>query len=297
MRPPLTLVLLAAGLGSRFGGTKQLAPVGPTGELLLDYTIYDARRAGFDGVVCVVRPELEAPLRAHHRPWVEAGLPLDYAHQTVDAAVRRRPWGTVEAVLAADGLVRGCFAVANADDGYGAGAMARLAERLAGADPAAPAFHLVGYRLRDTLSRHGGVTRAVCRLGADDALESLAEVEGLESARGGITGRKGGAPVRLAGDELVSMNLWGFTPAVFDLLGARFDAFRRAHAGDPDAECPLPEAIAEALAAGRATVRVLESPDAWFGLTHAADLEAVRQEIRLRIERGIYPDPLLPERR
>ena len=256
--PSLTLVILAAGLGKRYGGgVKQLAPVGPAGETLLEYTAYDAARAGFTRAVLVVRPGTEPPrLRG-----------LDVA-----VALQSEPLGTAHAVLAAEEAVKSPFAVANADDFYGREAIATMARFLGeGGD----AWAVAGYRLADTLSPEGGVSRAVCRTDADGWLTDIEERRNVTSGC----------------DELVSMNLWAFTPRVFGILRAGFDA----HVKQPSAgEYILPDAVAAVVAAGQGRVRVLPARSQWIGITHAADRPRVAERVARLVEAGVYPSPLWP---
>ena len=256
--PSPTLVILAAGLGKRYaGGIKQLAPVGPRGETLLEYTAFDAARAGFGRAVLVVRPGIEPPrLR---------GL-------EVAVALQAEPLGTAHAVMAAEREVHGPFAVANADDLYGREAVATMARFLGdGGD----AWAVAGYRLADTLSPEGGVSRAICRTDAEGWLT------GIEERRNVTSG----------GDELVSMNLWAFTPALFGILRAGFAA----HRAQPNAgEYILPDAVAKVVAARQARVRVLPARSQWIGITHAADRPRVAERVAQLVASGVYPSPLWP---
>src|SRR5687768_10440904 len=265
--PGPSLVLLAAGMGSRFGGLKQLAAVGPSGETLMDYSIYDALRAGFASAVFVIRPEMEEAFRAFVAGRYGTRLRIATAHQRLDRVPhgvaipesRAKPWGTGHAVLAAEQAVTGPFAVVNADDFYGAEAYQALAEFLLDADPAAvtPTFGLTGYRIGETLSESGGVNRGVLRVSADGMLESVEEVLDITRGADGLAGTADGERHAVPGDALVSMNMWGFSPAVFPILEA---GFRRFHAGADAAraEFLLPTVIREAIARGESRVRVLD---------------------------------------
>jgi NDP-sugar pyrophosphorylase family protein len=302
MKP--TLVVMAAGMATRFGSPKQLVPVGPAGEALLDYTILDAVRAGFGRVVMITRAELQADFRAHIADVIGPGVPVAWVTQRLDdlpggywpPAGRARPWGTAHALRAARRDVTGPFAACNADDYYGPGAFHLLAEHFADTAPTGPPLYaLTGYRLDSTLSPHGGVARAVATTGADRELARLVEVLDLRAdpAGGAITGRSvAGAPLTFTGSELVSMNLWGFGPEVFASLEAQLSAFLPVAGHTADAELRLSDAIGEQVAQGLARVRVLEAPDRWFGLTYAADLAAVRESIAERIAAGVYPADL-----
>ncbi len=287
-----SLVVLAAGLGSRFGGPKQLVPVGPAGETLADYAVHDARRAGIGRVVFVVRPE--------HREVVEVSAARRVRDLEVRVAVqplpeggtRRKPWGTGHAVLAAAPHLPGPFLVANADDFYGASAYAAVADalRAGGAD----AWVLAGYRVRDTVPESGGVSRAACTVDDRGRLMALSELRDVRRAGDDRFTATGPGGVRtLRGDDLVSMNLWGFTPAVLERLRSGFERFVGSAPAD-DAEYLLPDAVADALAAGAARVRVVPVPGPWAGLTHPEDLPVVRRFLAARVAAGAYPSPLAP---
>ena len=278
------LVVLAAGLGSRFGGPKQLSPVGPSGETLLDYAIYDAMRAGFVHAVLVIREELGDALRAHVARVSGGALPVDYVVQQLDGR-RTKPWGTGHAVLAARDAVDGAFAVCNADDYYGPRAYRLLAEHLTAGRSSE--YALAGYRLDQTLSEHGGVARAVASCGPDGLLTRLVEVKDVRRVEGlglGIRGSTAG--------EQVSMNLWGFTPDVFAAIEEQFAAFLAAAGRAPDAEFLLSTALDEQVTAGRARLRVLAAPDRWLGMTFAADVPTVRDTLAALVRSGTYPADL-----
>jgi hypothetical protein len=275
---PLTLVVLAAGLGSRYGGLKQLEAVGPSGETLMDYAFFDAARAGFAAAVVVLRPGMEREFRA----------PLDVrvARQELPAG-RSKPLGTTHAVLAAREEVRGSFCVVNADDFYGRSAYEAVAGSLRGT----PDWVLAGYRLADTLSAAGGVNRAVCRVDAEGCLTGLEEVTAIVRRQSQIVGRAGGCQAWLDQDDLVSMNMWGFTHGGFEVLGARFGEFLARGPG-PAEESLLPTAVGEAIQAGAARVRVVPARSRWIGMTHQDDRPRVMAELRRLVEAGEYPSPL-----
>ncbi len=302
MTPPApTLVVLAAGMGSRYGGIKQLDAAGPGGATLMEYSLYDARRAGFGDVVFVIRDDLAEPFaelaRARfgkHHSWstVIQRLADVPAGVTVPTG-RAKPWGTAHAVLAAAREVRGPFAVLNADDFYGAEAFAALSIFLRDhAQDRPPSWAVVGYRLRDTLSEAGVVNRGVCRIGTDGWLESVEEVTGLEpSADGRYMGQGVSGPRRLDGDALVSMNLWGFTPVVVDLLRDGFVDFFQS-ADSLNGEFLLPTVINHAVRHGAARVRVLDPGSRWFGMTYPADRPRVAAALRQLVAAGQYPERL-----
>lgn len=298
-----SLVVLAAGLGSRFGGTKQLAEVGAHGEAIVDYTISDARRAGFDQVVLIVRRELGTLVETHLARIHGPSLPFRLVYQDDLGAFRAKPWGTGHAVLATRGAVAGAFAVVNADDFYGPAAFETLAVTLR--RPAPYQHVLVAYRLDQTLSAAGPVSRGVCRVrGAE--LVSIEEHYGIErmsdgriTASGG-TGGSGGAGSagiqRVLGEDTpVSMNLWGMRPSIFNELGQAWKQFQvDVERGDspPDAELQLPTVISAAVTAGRASVAVETTQAAWMGVTYPADLAHVQARIATMVAAGSYPSPL-----
>jgi len=294
----LTLVVMAAGLSSRFGRPKQLVSVGPSGESLLDYAVYDAARAGFEYVVLVVRRELAEALRDHARVWFPPKLRVAFVEQRLDDLPasfppprgRVKPWGTGQAVLAAGSVLDGPFAVCNADDFYGAAAFRALAQHLAGDDDV---HALAGYRLDETLSLHGGVARAVCDCDPAGMLRRIVEVTHLRRTDAGIVGRTpDGSDRAFTGGEVVSMNLWGFRPAVLPALAGQFADFLAARGADPDAEFLLATAVNEQLTAGRMRLCVLATSDRWFGLTFAADLAAARSTLAALVAGGVYPTDL-----
>jgi hypothetical protein len=253
--------------------------------------VYDAARAGFRRVVFVIREEVEELFRRHVAEVIVDGMEVVFAHQALEPAApgRTKPWGTGHAVLAAAWGIRGPFAVMNADDYYGADAYRSLFEHLVGgADHA-----LVGYTLRDTMSAHGGVSRAIAELDPRGYLKRLTEVTGLRARDSGFGGRTiAGDSLQLGGDELVSMNLWGFTAVVLPVLQRQFAQFVETRGADPRAEFLLSEAVGAQVAAGEARVRVLETRARWFGMTYSADDDSVKQEIGRLVDAGVYPSNL-----
>ena len=297
----LTLLVLAAGMGSRYGGLKQIDPVGPGGETLLDYSVYDAVRAGFDRVVFIVRGDMESDFRSAVGSKIEQQVPVEYCRQELEMVPgwfsippeRQKPWGTGHAVLAARDAIGGNFAAVNADDFYGAGSYRKLAGHLRQAsDSRRGDYGMVGFRLRETLSDHGTVARGVCR-SRHGLLEQVVELTRIARSgdRAVHTDPKGRAR-NLSGDELVSMNMWGFTPRIFDHLERAFARFLRERGGEDDAEFMIPTLVNDLVAAGQAKVRVLRSSDSWFGVTYREDRDRVRNQIRELVRRGIYPERL-----
>ena len=283
-RPP-QLVILAAGLGSRYGGLKQLEAVGPGGATLMDYSLYDARRAGFGEAVFVIHPDMQEAFRAYaarfegRLPWRAALQRLEDVPPGVTVpSSRAKPWGTAHAVLAAAPLVRGPFAALNADDFYGVEAFAALIDFLrAAAGDRPPSHAIVGYRLQDTLSAAGPVNRAVCQIDQAGWLHTIEEVAGIEP------GSDAGA--------VVSMNLWGFGPTVFETLRAGVAEFFRS--GDTTrGEVLLPAVMRSAVQRGECRVRVLDPGSRWFGITHEADRPPVAAALRALVDAGRYPEQL-----
>ena len=289
--PSYDLVILAAGMGSRFGGLKQVQPVGPAGELIIEYSIYDAWRAGFDRLVLVIRQDIEAEFRATIGRRLESRMAVKYVFQEVGAdSARTKPWGTGHAVLAAKAAVQRPFAVINADDFYGASAYQVLAGHFA----ASQDFAMVGYPLKQTLSEFGTVSRGLCATDPAGRLQHITEITKIQRtpAGGGAYQYAAGVTKVLQGDEIVSMNFWGFTPAVFPQLEQLFADFLAKHGSDPKAEFYLPTAISTLNEHGAAKVALLKSSDAWFGLTYREDIEVTRSALRGLVEDGKYPSPL-----
>ena len=290
-----TLLVLAAGMGSRYGGLKQLDPVGPSGETVLDYAVFDARRAGFGRVVFVIRRDFEEVFRAQIGAKYAGRIAVDYVFQALDAlpaghpvpAGREKPWGTGHAVWCAREAVREPFAVINADDFYGADSFAQLAGFLAApAAPGGPApFAMVGFRLANTLSEHGAVARGICRAGADGLLESITEHTGILAADVG-PGRA------YSGQEIASLNCWGFTPALFAGLDRQLGAFLAERGGEAKAEFYLPTAVSGLIAGREATVRVRPTESTWFGVTYREDKPRVVAAIAELVRAGQYPAKL-----
>ncbi len=289
------LMVLAAGMGSRFGGVKQLDPVGPSGETVMDFAVYDAVRAGVDRVVFVIRRELEQAFHAQIGSRYAGAVPVAYAFQELAALPggrgvpegRTKPWGTGQAVLAAADVVDSPFIVINADDFYGRRAYEGLAGRLAMAS-APGSYSMVGFPLVNTLSEHGTVARGICEV-VDGRLRSVVEHTGLAPDGDGVLDASG---ARFSGAELVSMNFWGLQPDVFGRLETQFGEFLDARGDDPKAELYLPAVIDRLVAEGLASVDVLTSPDQWFGMTYAADRDAVAARLADLVTTGEYPTPL-----
>lgn len=273
---------MAAGMGTRFGGPKQLHPVGPAGETLVDYALFDGRRGGFDRAVIVTRAELAERFDTAiaHQP---AGYEIGIALQQIRAGAK--PRGTVDAVLSARSQLPGAFAVMNADDFYGRDAYRIAADFLR--EPLPPHVHAnVTFPLAQTVSDSGAVIRALCE-GDGTRITRIEEVRGIER-RGDtiVAGER-----RLRGDDRVSMNFWVFQPSILDALEDEFARYMHAHPDDPNAELPLPEAIDPLLASGRLELRRLDAPGPWLGLTHVDDVAFVREGLTRLAAAGVYPTP------
>jgi choline kinase len=291
-----TLLVMAAGLGSRYGGFKQVDRVGPAGEMLLEYAVFDARRAGFRRVVFVIRRELSNAFADLARQ-LPRDLDVSWVYQDPGRIPswfvpppRTKPWGTAHAVLAARDAISAPFIVVNADDFYGMAAY-ELAAAACREAAETGTFALIGLPLQTTLSDHGAVVRGICRL-EGEWLAELDEVYGIERTSAGIRGSTGRGTRALTGAEMASMNLWVFAPTLFDQLAARFEDFLRSRGQDATAEMPLPEAIGELVQTGSARVRAIEAPGPWFGLTHKEDRPKVMGGLGTLHARGDYPNPL-----
>lgn len=289
----LALVVLAAGMGSRYGGLKQVDPVGPSGETMLDYAVFDAIRAGFTRVVFVIRRDFDALFREKVGARYAGRIAVDYVFQSLDALPpgftaptgREKPWGTGHAVWCARDAIQADenFAVINADDFYGADSFAQLGKFLRAAR--GNEFAMVGFRMVNTLSEHGTVSRGVTTFSDDGALRSIVEVHGIGAE---IIG----AGKQYTGAEFVSMNCWGFTPALFRGLDVQFAEFLRTRGVEPKAEFYLPGAVSEMIARGEANVRVLPTESTWFGVTYRDDKPRVQAAIGELVQRQLYPAKL-----
>jgi UTP-glucose-1-phosphate uridylyltransferase len=293
-----TLLVLAAGMGSRYGGLKQIDPVGPGGETIIDYSIFDALRAGFGKVVFVIRKDIEDAFRETVGSRFEKRVPVEYVFQSLDAipsgfivpAGRAKPWGTTHAILVAADAIHEPFAAINADDFYGAQGYRELAGHLTSGSPD---YAMVGFILRNTLSEFGSVARGVCRVAGDDTLQSIIELTKIERDGNGARNTDAdGNVTKLSGDEPVSMNMWAFTPRVFDQLRERFKQFLERSCSDPKAECLIPNTVGDLVRDGQARVKVLRTRDSWFGVTYREDRPRVIESVRALIAAGAYPEKL-----
>ena len=287
-------------MGSRYGGLKQIDPVGPAGETIIDYSIFDALRAGFGKLVFVIRKDIEQQFREIVGARFEKRVAVEYVFQALEdipprftvPAGRTKPWGTTQAILLAADAIHEPFAAINADDFYGAESYRELARHLTSGSAD---YAMVGFILRNTLSDFGSVARGVCQVSGDSYLEHIVELTKIERLGNGARNTApDGTVTKLSGDEPVSLNYWGFTPRVFDQLRTRFEKFLETSASDLKAECYIPMTVGELVQAGEARVKVLHSSDPWFGVTYREDRPRVVESIRGLIAAGQYPEKLWP---
>lgn len=303
MKKPV-LVIMAAGMGSRYGGLKQLDPVGNHGQLIIDYSIYDAKRAGFETVVFVIKPEIEADFKEAIGDRVSKVMDVKYAYQLKEdlpegyavPAGRTKPWGTAHAALAARSIVDGPFAVINADDYYGPEAYAEIYNYLSThQDGDMYEYVMVGYLLKNTVTENGTVARGVCEETADHFLTQVTERTKIEKGNPPrFTEDDGKTWTNLSADTIVSMNMWGFTRSFLDEALARFPAFLdKALAENPEkGEYFLPTVVSQLIDEGKARVKVLRSEDKWYGVTYREDKPTVVAAIAEKTAAGLYPDRL-----
>lgn len=307
-----TLVVLAAGMGSRYGGLKQVDPVGPSGEAILDYSVFDAHRAGFGKVVFIIRKDIEQVFREQIGSKYEGLLPVEYAFQEITDLPapfsvpegRSKPWGTAHAIRAARHAVHEPFAAINADDFYGRDAFEKLAAFLKRARtdvPSAPTdaaklrFAMVGYKLSLTLSENGSVARGVCSIDDDGNLAKVVEHLKLVKTPDGARDEDPAAETTdFPGDARVSMNLWGFTPDLFDALEERFPEWLAANAAREKSEWYIPFVVDEMIHEGKASVKVLPTDSSWFGVTYREDKPFVTASVKALVDAGEYPPSLFP---
>jgi dTDP-glucose pyrophosphorylase len=299
MKQP-ALLILAAGMGSRYGGLKQLDEVGSAGETIMDYSIYDALRAGFGKVAFVIRRDFEAAFREKIASRWEGKANLVFAFQDMDAFVppvsgqveRSKPWGTGHAVLVAKDVLQEPFVVINADDYYGGAGFRKMAQFLM--NRCQPTHYaMVGYVLRNTLSENGSVSRGICSMDEQQLLRSVTECTGIESTASGIFYKSDrGEKLPLSPDDLVSMNLWGFHPHIFELLQQGFNDFVAGNSGNPKAEFYISTFANHLIESGKASFSVLPNDEKWYGVTYREDKEMVQAAFEKMTASGTYPSPL-----
>ena len=300
------LVIMAAGIGSRFGGgIKQLEPVGPGGEIIMDYSIHDAMEAGFNKVIFIIRKDLEKDFKEVIGNRIEKVVPVEYAYQELDALPdgyevtpgRTKPWGTGQAVLVAKGLVDGPFLVINADDYYDREGFKKIHDYMVNdMDTKAGVYDLCmgGFVLSNTLSDNGTVTRGVCQVDDSHILKTVNETYNIRMTEDGLQATdEQGNPVRISPDQPVSMNMWGIPASFLDELEKGFPRFLDSlKEGDVKSEYLLPRIIDDLVQSGRARVTVLDTPDKWFGVTYKEDKQAVVDAVRKLIDAGVYKEKL-----
>ena len=300
MKP--TLLVMAAGLGSRFGGLKQIDAVGMHGETLLDFGVYDAFHAGYGKVVFIIRKDIEHDFRERLFDRIARNMDADYVFQDRTAllteeeaavsAERTKPWGTIQAVLCARDAVKTPFTVINADDYYGRSAYGILGDYLSTLSNDDTTHAMVGFILKNTMSPSGSVSRAICVI-KDGVLESMEENTKIEyTADGGVVSHMPSGDVMLTGEESVSMNFFGFTPKAFESFDQYWEDFKRTSIREMKVECLLPNGVSEMVTSGKGSVKVFSTPDKWFGMTYPEDKANVMAELRKKIESGYYPEKL-----
>lgn len=302
-----TLVIMAAGIGSRFGGgIKQLTSFGPNGEIIMDYSIYDAIEAGFNKIVFVIRRELEQDFKEIIGKRIEKIIEVAYAYQELRDLPegipfpegRTKPWGTGQAILACRGLIQEPFAVINADDYYGKEAFVRVHNYLAEERETKSegfSFCMAGFVLKNTLSENGGVTRGICRMDEEQNLTGVKETKNIEKTPEGVAIRKEDGTLEPLDEEcLVSMNFWGFTPDFIEELETGFETFLKGLSGEKlqKAEYLLPTIVDQLLSEDRLDLTVLKSRDKWFGVTYREDVPLVIADFKKLLEDGVYPPRL-----
>jgi NDP-sugar pyrophosphorylase family protein len=298
MKP--TLLVLAAGMGSRYGGNKQLDQVGPSGETIIDYSIYDAKRAGFGKVVFVIRRDIEEQFRETFVRRLSDVIEIDYVFQELGnlpegfkaPEERQKPWGTSHAILVTEPKIHEPFGVINADDYYGVDSFKVLYEFLT-EDEDDTNFCIVGYRLGNTLSEHGHVNRGICKVSDDGYLVNIVETRAIEKRPEGVFAPdRHGNIKEYTGDEIVSMNLFGFKPSCYQYLNMEFRNFLRERISDPKAELDIPTSLDKFVKKGEITIKILKSNSHWFGVTYREDKPFVVESIRKMVEAGVYPEKL-----
>lgn len=298
-----TLVIMAAGLGSRFGGIKQLEPVGPSGEIIMDYSIYDAIKAGFGKVVFIIREDIEEEFKEVIGNRISKMIDTEYVIQDIHNLPegfsvpegRKKPWGTGHAVLSCKGVVDGPFVVINADDYYGKEAFAKVNAYLQNPDqiPQKYNFCMAGFRLGNTLSDHGTVTRGICDVDENQVLRDVNETFDIAKDGDMASATRNGESLRIPLDQPASMNMWGFTADFINELDQRFASFLEGIGGNEmKAEYLLPSIVDDLIKEGSARVKVLDTKDKWFGVTYQEDKQIVKESLQNLVSEGVYPQNL-----
>ncbi|MFY0593325.1 nucleotidyltransferase family protein [Roseivirga sp.] len=290
----LTLVVLAAGMGSRYGGNKQLDGIGPNGEIIMDYSIHDAINAGFTKVVFIIRTDLKEAFETHYANRFQGKIKMEYAfqneyteHTAAYESIRKKPWGTTHAILAAKHLINEPFLVINADDYYGTESFGEAVEAIKGLKENE---HLImGYELVNTLSDHGTVNRGVCQVDENMNLTGIKETLAIGKDGNEISYEEDGQRHTLKPDTYVSMNFWGFPASVLPLFEEKFIDFVKDNNEDPKAECFIPVEVDNLMKEGKATVKVVPTSASWLGVTYQEDKPHVVSGINKMIADGVYP--------
>ena len=298
MKP--TLFVLAAGMGSRYGGLKQIDGLGPNGETIMDYSVFDALRAGFGKIVFVIRKDFADDFKRVVLAKYEGKVPCEICFQAIDNVPegytynpeRTKPWGTNHAVLMGKDLIKEPFAVINADDFYGKESFEVLAKFLNEVAGKQNQYCMVGYRVCNTLSEHGSVSRGVCETDAAGNLTNVVERTSIERKENGIVYTVDGVDYALPENAPVSMNMWGFTPEYFGYVEEAFKTFLKERGQELKSEFYIPTLVNDLIVAGKATCRVLDTTAKWFGVTYAEDRQMVVDKIAALTEAGVYPNPL-----
>lgn len=273
------LLVMAAGMGSRFGGLKQIEPIGPNGEIIIDFSVHDAKKAGFDKAVFIIKKEIEKEFREVVGKRIEKMIDVDYAFQELDKLPmgysvpdgRTKPWGTAHAVLCAKDVVKNPFAVINADDFYGQSSYKLIHDQLVKDE----GMCMVGYKLGNTITENGTVSRGVCET-ENGFLTSVTEHTAID--------KNSGIPL----DKIVSMNMWGLDTGIFPYMESEFEAFLKERINEPKSECFLPSVISKRIVDENKPVRVLETAEKWYGVTYRDDMPAVREAMAKYISEGLY---------
>ena len=298
MKP--TLFVLAAGMGSRYGGLKQIDGLGPSGETIMDYSVYDALRAGFGKVVFVIRKDFEEAFRKAVISKYADKVPCEVCFQSVDSVPqgctfnpeRTKPWGTNHAVLMAKDLIKEPFAVINADDFYGRESFQVLADYLKSVEGTTGKYCMVGYRVANTLSENGSVSRGVCATDENGYLTDVVERTKIEKVGDKIIYTEDGVDTEIAPNSPVSMNMWGFTPEYFEYVEKAFVEFLKTRGQELKSEFYIPTLVNDMIRSGKATCKVLDTTSKWFGVTYAEDRPQVVMKINNLVKEGVYPEKL-----
>ena len=302
MKTKPTLLVLAAGIGSRYGGLKQLDPLGPHGETIIDFSVFDAMRAGFGKVIFIIRKQIEKDFMAFFDNRYKGKIEIDYVYQELEYLPsgysvpegRNKPWGTGHAVLMAKNKINEPFAVINADDFYGPGAYQAVIDFFSKPrESDIPEYALAGYYLSKTLSDYGGVSRGVCQIDENGYLKKIVETHQIHKTHGGYAyPNSDGDLVFLPGDTIVSMNTWAFFPEIFEDFERLFIEFLKENHGSTSAEFYIPSVADHLISTGKAQFKILKVNEQWFGITYQEDRPKVIENLHRLVKQGFYPEPL-----